>query len=107
MGKIITLFVALFLFLLSGCATFHGLQEDTRLAYQKMKGVFSRGSSSSNSEQIRAAQSRLKARGYHSGSVDGVMGPQTVNALRRYQAANGLSVTGKVDEETMDSLGVD
>jgi len=39
--------------------------------------------------------------------VDGIMGPQTVTALRRYQAANGLSVTGRVDEATRRSLGVD
>ena len=105
MGKIITLFVALFLFLLGGCATFRGLQEDSRLAYQKVKNTFTRGKSATP-QQIRAAQSRLKARGYHSGSVDGLMGPQTVTALRRYQSANDLSVTGKVNEETLKSLGL-
>jgi len=35
------------------------------------------------------------------------MGPQTISALRRYQSANGLTVTGKVDSDTLDSLGID
>lgn len=104
MRRMITAFVIMFLFLLGGCATFQGLQEDTRLAWKKMKGAFSRGDSA-DSNQIREAQSQLKARGYHSGSVDGIMGPQTMSALRRYQAANGLTVTGKADPETLESLG--
>ena len=105
MGKIITMVLALFLFLLGGCATFRGLQEDSSIAWEKTKSAFSRGSSADDAT-VRAAQAKLKARGYHSGSVDGVMGPQTVQALRRYQAANGLSVTGEVDEGTLVSLGV-
>ena len=76
------------------------------MAWQKMKGAFSKGGNT-DSDQIREAQSQLKARGYHSGSVDGMMGPQTVSALRRYQSANGLTITGKVDQETLKSLGVD
>jgi len=109
MGKLLTILAALFFFLLGGCATFRGLQEDSSLAWEKVKGTFSGGSSadSASTAQVRAVQSRLKARGYHSGSVDGIMGPQTVTALRRYQAANGLSVTGRVDEATRRSLGVD
>ena len=104
MGKMIAIFVTLFIFLLGGCATFQGMAEDSRLAWKKMRGAFSKGDSA-DSNQIREAQSQLKARGYHSGSVDGIMGPQTVSALRRYQAANGLTVTGKADPQTLESLG--
>lgn len=107
MAKLFTILAATLIFLLGGCATFRGLKEDSSLAWQKMKGSFSGSSSSSTSvSTVRAAQSRLKARGYHSGAVDGVMGPQTVQALRRYQAANGLSVTGRIDEATRRSLGL-
>ena len=105
MGKIITMVVALCFFLLGGCATFRGLQEDSSIAWEKTKNMFSR-SSSPDPGAVRAAQSELKSRGYHAGAVDGVMGPQTIEALRRYQAANGLNVTGKVDKATLDSLGV-
>ncbi len=105
MEKLITMVLAFSLFLLGGCATFRSLQADSSIAWKKTKSVFSRGSSTDNAT-VRAAQVKLKARGYHSGSVDAVMGPQTVHALRRYQAANGLRITGEVDEGTLVSLGV-
>jgi peptidoglycan hydrolase-like protein with peptidoglycan-binding domain len=38
--------------------------------------------------------------------ADGVMGPQTRRAVRRFQRANGLRVTGRVDAATIDALGL-
>ncbi len=38
--------------------------------------------------------------------ADGVMGPQTRRAIRRFQRANGLRVTGRVDSTTIDALGL-
>ena len=37
------------------------------------------------SDQITRAQERLKAAGMDPGTIDGVLGPQTVTALRDYQ----------------------
>ena len=108
MSKVIALFVALFLFALGGCSTFRGLKEDAQTAAYKVKGMFSRQKKFTPSYmQVRKAQQRLRARGYRPGSADGIMGPQTVSALRRYQSANGLTMTGKVDLDTLDSLGID
>lgn len=108
MSKVIALFVALFLFALGGCSTFRGLKEDAKTAAYKVKGMFSREKKFTPSNaQVRKAQQRLRARGYQAGSADGIMGPQTIAALRRYQSANGLTVTGKVDLDTLDSLGID
>jgi hypothetical protein len=54
--------------------------------------------------RIGQAQERLKAAGYDPGSVDGVLGPQTRAALRRYQASQGLPTTGALDEATRQVL---
>lgn len=54
---------------------------------------------------IRAVQRRLASYGY-SVVVDGVFGPQTARALRHWQHANQLPVTGLADAATIDSLDV-
>jgi len=108
MSKVIALFVALFLFALGGCSTFRGLKEDAKTAAYKVKGMFSKEKEFSPSNaQVRETQQQLRGRGYQAGAADGIMGPQTISALRRYQSANGLTVTGKVDLDTLDSLGID
>ena len=38
--------------------------------------------------------------------VDGYMGRKTRNALKKYQAENGLKATGKLDKATRAKLGV-
>jgi peptidoglycan hydrolase-like protein with peptidoglycan-binding domain len=54
--------------------------------------------------RIGQAQERLKAAGYDPGPIDGVLGPQTRAALRRYQASQGLPMTGTLEEATRESL---
>jgi len=108
MSKVIALFVALFLFVLGGCSTMRGLKEDAKVAAYKVKNSWPWGKKFTPSyAQIRKAQQHLRSRGYQPGSADGLMGPQTISALRRYQSNNGLTVTGKVDSDTLDSLGID
>ncbi len=55
-------------------------------------------------ENLKLVQARLKAEGVYAGSVDGIMGPQTEAALRRYQEKEGLPVSGAVDEATLKEL---
>ena len=54
---------------------------------------------------IRRAQQALNAAGYNVGVPDGRAGTQTLAALKRYQAARHLPVTGKFDDVTLSSLG--
>jgi peptidoglycan hydrolase-like protein with peptidoglycan-binding domain len=54
---------------------------------------------------IENAQKSLKQQGHDPGTVDGVMGPQTVAALRAYQKQQGLEVTGRLDATTLTKLG--
>jgi hypothetical protein len=38
--------------------------------------------------------------------ADGVMGPQTIRALKRFQRAHGIRVSGKVNAATLKALGI-
>jgi peptidoglycan hydrolase-like protein with peptidoglycan-binding domain len=59
------------------------------------------------SERVKAAQQALKDNGHDPGTVDGKLGPKTKQALRDYQKAQGITITGELDPKTMDSLGVE
>ena len=52
-----------------------------------------------------ALQTDLKAAGYFQGAVDGVYGPETVQAVEDLQADADLPVTGLVDRATRAALG--
>ena len=60
--------------------------------------------SSANAEQVRQVQQKLNDIGYHAGSVDGVLGPQTESALRQFQRARNLDATGRIDSKTLAAL---
>ncbi|MET3601059.1 TIGR02594 family protein [Martelella mangrovi] len=52
----------------------------------------------------REVQTALAARGIDPGPVDGIRGPQTIAAIRKFQAANGLLVDGIVGPQTGAAL---
>ncbi len=53
---------------------------------------------------IRAAQLMLNFLHYNTGGVDGSNGPRTESAVKGFQAATGLPVTGLVDHDTITAL---
>lgn len=53
---------------------------------------------------VKALQNRLVELGYLTGSVDGAFGSDTRNAVRAFQGARGLKVTGEVDETTHNAI---
>ena len=55
-------------------------------------------------DTVSGVQARLSNLGYPCGSVDGIAGPRTAAAVRRFQAASKLPVTGDVDTSTRDTL---
>jgi murein L,D-transpeptidase YcbB/YkuD len=58
-------------------------------------------------QDIRQAQEALKSQGHDPGPIDGVMGPQTRQALRAFQSSNGLKQTGMLDAETKQKLNIE
>jgi photosystem II stability/assembly factor-like uncharacterized protein len=57
-------------------------------------------------ELTRRAQQVLNAAGYSVGVPDGRAGKVTLSALKRFQAARRLPVSGKFDEATLSELGI-
>ena len=55
---------------------------------------------------VQAVQTQLLHLGYYSGSIDGVFGPATRDAVAKYQIANHLTVTGSLSPGTLQSLGL-
>jgi hypothetical protein len=53
---------------------------------------------------IAGAQARLTNLGFKCGPIDGVMGPQTRAALRKFQTARQIPVTGEPDQATKARL---
>jgi peptidoglycan hydrolase-like protein with peptidoglycan-binding domain len=54
-----------------------------------------------------ALQQSLTGAGYYTGQLDGVYGPQTVDAVKAVQKSHGLPVTGTVDKATEAALQAD
>lgn len=57
-----------------------------------------------NSDDVRWYQEILKELGYYNLSVDGVRGPVTIEAVKNFQLANGLTVDGIVGPATRATL---
>ncbi len=57
-------------------------------------------------EQIKQAQEILKQRGLYTGEATGKLDPATRAALRKYQQAEGLRVTGTLNRETLEKMNI-
>lgn len=57
-------------------------------------------------DMVKRAQEALNAAGYNVGTPDGNAGTRTVSALRSFQAAKGIDVTGTLDDATLTALGL-
>ncbi|MEO8824375.1 MAG: peptidoglycan-binding domain-containing protein [Chthoniobacterales bacterium] len=55
---------------------------------------------------MRETQQKLKKLGLYTGDVDGQSGSQTSAAIRRYQVYNKLKVTGELNAQTSERLGI-
>jgi lipid-binding SYLF domain-containing protein len=55
---------------------------------------------------IRSAQESLRDKGYYQGTIDGIIGPKTRNAIREFQRAERLPISGHLDTQTAAKLGL-
>lgn len=60
----------------------------------------------SSADRIRRTQEALNTHGANI-KVDGVMGETTRDELRKYQRKNKLTETGRIDDATAKSLGIE
>ena len=61
-------------------------------------------SSGDEGAAVKALQNRLKELGFYKKTIDGEYGSATKAAVTAFQAANGLSETGKANETTLNKL---
>ena len=59
-----------------------------------------------NNMEITEAQQLLKENGFYSGPLDGTMNQRTRRALRSFQESRRLNVTGRLDSDTAQELGL-
>ena len=69
-------------------------------------GTVELGAGRSSMTNIKQAQQALKDKGYDPGAVDGVMGTRTKEAIKSFQNASSLPVTGTLDAATSQQLGI-
>lgn len=55
---------------------------------------------------VESVQQALKDQGFYYGEVTGEMNANVTAAIRRYQIRNGLQVSGQLNPETLQSLGI-
>jgi peptidoglycan hydrolase-like protein with peptidoglycan-binding domain len=58
------------------------------------------------SAQVRQAQAELQHENLYSGKIDGVLGPQTRQAISDYQQRQGLRQTATLDRDTLERLNL-
>src|SRR5205809_5301454 len=55
---------------------------------------------------VESVQQALKDEGFYYCEVNGDMNANLTAAIRRFQIRNGLQVTGELNDETLQSLGI-
>lgn len=61
---------------------------------------------STDGSVVVAVQRRLARAGYYRGTIDGVIGHGTRNAIRSYERAHGLRVDGQIDRRLLATMGL-
>lgn len=58
-------------------------------------------------DQIKQAQAILKQRGFYTGEQTGKLDADTRVALKKYQEAEKIKVTGTLNKLTLEKMGID
>ncbi|HJS85220.1 MAG TPA: peptidoglycan-binding domain-containing protein [Acetobacteraceae bacterium] len=56
-------------------------------------------------DQVRAVQGKLREMGFYHGALDGVWGPETQEAIARFQQSRGLEANSQLNPATLGALG--
>ena len=76
------------------------------LAFSQKSEVEATSRYGSRGEEVKQIQTKLKRWGYYNGSVDGIYGTQTVNAVKSFQRKNGLTADGIAGPATLKAMGI-
>jgi peptidoglycan hydrolase-like protein with peptidoglycan-binding domain len=76
--------------------------EKTSSSSESKKTIFR-----ATADQVKAAQKMLKDRSMYSGDQTGKLDDATREGLKKYQDANGLKVTGTLNESTLEKMSIE
>ena len=79
---------------------------DKKAGYSKDKMKTYRGAHWSG-DTVKSAQKKLNTKGFNAGPVDGIIGSQTKQAIKDFQRSEGLPVTGTLNRQIFETLGVE
>lgn len=68
--------------------------------------VFATSRRGSSGKEVRQIQEKLKRWGYYTGSVDGIYGSKTEQAVKKFQRSNGLTADGIAGKATLAAMGI-
>ena len=60
----------------------------------------------SRGDEVKQIQTKLKRWGYYNGSIDGIYGSKTLEAVKYFQRKNGLTVDGIAGPATLNAMGI-
>ena len=60
----------------------------------------------SRGNEVTQIQTKLKRWGYYNGSIDGIYGSKTVEAVKYFQRKNGLTADGVAGPATLKAMGI-
>src|SRR5262245_56476080 len=78
----------------------------TRPGDENPPGAEHKGTPALSKSDMRKVEEALQAKGYKVGKIDGMVDDEARKAISAFQKDNGLSITGTVDQQTADKLGV-
>lgn len=58
-------------------------------------------------DKVEKVQAKLNSEGFEAGAVDGLIGPNTTSAIKKFQESSELSASGELNQETIDAMGLD
>jgi predicted small secreted protein len=61
-------------------------------------------SASARSDDVKQVQTALQTQGLYDGPIDGIYGPGTRKAVKKYQSQAGITQTGQLDQQTIQDL---
>ena len=76
------------------------------LVVTNVGGALALSKQGSTGSEVSKIQTKLKNWGYYSGSVDGIFGTQTKNAVIYFQKKNGLTADGIAGPATLKAMGI-
>ena len=78
----------------------------TLAGFSKYNEVEALSKYGSRGNEVKQIQEKLKRWGYYKGSVDGIYGSKTLEAVKSFQRKNGLTVDGIAGQKTLAAMGI-